>query len=268
MLFRFLVVAAAFFVLLGAADGCSAFGNADAGPDASTGTHADAGASIDSGAEIASCGKIDTTTSNDGGAGTDSGCSWCAESCGQGLVTVGAFLDPPGCGSQCTTFFCPGGCSSDCVTCLATEPADGGLGSCVASQLIATQGVLSLAADGGVAIEYGSKVFLATSADLACQSTVDAGIAPPGGSAAVVELTFPANFAGTLHIDPYLGLGAQLTTWRNGTVSRSPATSGALVLFLQQPGGGVIGTYSLTFGTDSEQGSFTAPACDVCTTPP
>jgi hypothetical protein len=37
---------------------------------------------------------------------------------------------------------------------------------------------------------------------------------------------------------------------------------------LDQLGGGMIGNYSLTFGTDAENGTFTAPACDVCATPP
>jgi len=195
---------------------------------------------------------------------SDGNCSVCSVGCSNGLVTSGLVLDPPGCGTQCATSFCPGGCSLDGKVCLASTLADGGLGSCVASQLTATQGLLRT---GGVAVSQGYTILLATSAALACALASDAGTAPANSAVSLV-INFPPSTAGTVTVMPGAQL-AVLTTWNDGgVVERTAATAGAVVVNVSQPGGGLIGSYQLQFGMDAEEGSFTAPACDVCVTPP
>ena len=204
-------------------------------------------------------------SSNDGNINDgDTKCAVCPTSCSNGLVTIGLVLDPPGCGSQCSTQFCPGGCSSDGKTCLGFTVADGGEGSCVASQLTATQGLLK---SGGVAVSRGTTIILATSAALACELTGDAGTEAQYPSAAALIIDFPPGFAGTATASSGSQL-AVLTAWSAVGPERTPATSGSVEVNLSQPGGGLIGTYSLQFGADAELGSFTAPECDVCVTPP
>jgi hypothetical protein len=202
--------------------------------------------------------------SSDDGGTSDGDCSVCPTSCSNGLVTIGLVLDPPGCGTQCATQFCPGACSSDGKTCLGFTVADGGAGSCVASQLTATQGLLK---SGGVAVSQGTTIILATSAALACELTGDAGTETQNPNAAAVVIDFPPGFAGTASVTSGSNL-AELKTWSDVGVERTPATAGSVEVKLSQPGGGLIGTYSLQFGADTEVGGFTAPECDVCTTPP
>ncbi len=195
---------------------------------------------------------------------SEGGCSECAVGCSNGLVTSGLVLDPPGCGTQCATSFCPGGCSSDGKMCLAWTLADGGLGSCVASQLTVTQGLLRT---GGVAVSQGDTILLASSAAAACALAGDGGAAPSSAAVSLV-INVPPSYAGYLPVTAESQL-AVLATWNDGGVlERTPATAGAVNVNVSQPGGGFIGSYQLQFGTDAEEGSFTAPSCNVCASPP
>jgi len=219
-----------------------------------------------------------------------SGCDECAACCGQGLVAGNLPLDPPGCGGQCQVSFCPGGCNG--TTCLGYQAGpNGGVGNCAASHLTAGAGLLN---DAGVAIEIGQvinggtgtggcvdlehvggttggapvvasdTIVLATSAAAACAVTADAGLQSTTNAAALA-VSLASNFAGTVAVTPNC---AVLTTWSAGGVTRTPATSGQLSINLSQPGGGFIGSYSIAFGSDVEQGTFIAPDCDICLTPP
>jgi hypothetical protein len=134
----------------------------------------------------------------------------------------------------------------------------------VASQLKATQGLLK---SGGVAVSHGTTIILATSAAIACELTGDAGPQSQHPSAAALVIDFPPGFAGTATAKSGSQL-AELTSWNDGGVERTPATSGSVEVNLSQPGGGLIGIYSLQFGADAEVGGFTAPECDVCETAP
>jgi hypothetical protein len=195
-------------------------------------------------------------------------CSFCANpSCGNGLIST-APISSPGCVEMCQSQFCPGGCTPDGTTCVAFALSDGGVGTCSASQLIVTSGQLPSTEDGGgVAVAQGSTVVLASSAELACVINFDAGFLPP--SPAVVLSLNIANFTSTVGNTAVLGPGgATLTTWVDGGRVTTSATLGSLTLTLQQPGGGVMADYTLQFGSDIETGSFIAPDCDVCTTPP
>lgn len=200
--------------------------------------------------------------------GTATGCvndsCLCTPSCAAGLVTVGLILDSSGCSSQCLTKFCVGGCSSDGKVCEGLTVPDGGIASCVASRLTASQGQLACTGPAcvGVAVSGPDRLWLSSSATLACDVARDAGTSL-GPAAAAIAIDFPPAFVGTLSVTPAAPL-ATLTLRGDAGLTRSPATSGTVDLTLAQPGGGVMGTYSLQFGSDTEVGSFTAPACDVC----
>ncbi len=196
--------------------------------------------------------------------GEHTSCQVCQTGCSGGLVTLGDVLTPPGCGSQCQTSFCPGGCSSDAKTCLNFNGPDGGPGSCIASNLTATSGAFG---SHGVAVAQDTTIRLASSAPVACELASDAGLATLGSPASAIVIDFPPNMAGTIDVTSGSPL-AKLVTRNDGGVTELAATSGSVEVNVSQPGGGLIGSYSLMFGSDLEEGSFTAPACDVCATPP
>jgi hypothetical protein len=173
-------------------------------------------------------------------------CQVCDAGCSRGLTTAALVLTPPGCGAQCYVDFCPGGCSTDAQTCLGHSlPGDGG--SCVASQLT------SSSTDAGVAITSGTTVILAASATDACR--VASSQAPTGK---VIVIHPPQNSAGTF--------AATIATLFDGNSSEQPS-AGSVELNVNQAAG-VMGSYSLTFMGGTEEGSFIAPACDVCASPP
>jgi hypothetical protein len=176
-------------------------------------------------------------------------------------VTTGDVLDPPGCGSQCQTSFCPGGCSTDGLTCLNYYTSlDGGLGTCAASQLSPSHGEL---ASSGVAVYQGLLVVLSSSAAVACAVSNDGGTV--SGTALVLDI--PTNQGGMLNVSDRPTL-ATLVIFDDGGVTRTPATSGSVFINTVDPNGGAMGQYSLQLSTGTEEGSFVAPACDVCATPP
>jgi hypothetical protein len=132
------------------------------------------------------------------------------------------------------------------------------------------QGTLSGAAsDARAATSFlatETRVVVATSANAACASTADAGVAPPSGSGAALTMSLLMNFAGQVAIGA--GVRAQLTTWNNGAlvINNQSATAGTVSLNLNQPSGGTMGSYDLTFNADEEKGTFVAPECDICAT--
>jgi hypothetical protein len=65
------------------------------------------------------------------------------------------------------------------------------------------------------------------------------------------------------------GSAAVLTVWKDGAVQvdNEYATSGSVDVNLNDPIGGLMGSYDLVFGSDAERGTFIAPACDACKGP-
>src|SRR5262249_30450111 len=103
-----------------------------------------------------------------------------------------------------------------------------------------------------------------TSAAAACAAASSATGALTPGSGALLTLRLPFGFAGTL--DLATRGEALLTTWKDGAIviDHVDATAGTLMLNLDQPGGGTIGSYDLEFPSGQEQGAFVAPQCDIC----
>jgi len=104
------------------------------------------------------------------------------------------------------------------------------------------------------------RVIIASSASAACAlQGGDAGTGAPLNGAAIAFMADTCCTGAS---------GAQLTVWKNGVVviDAENATSGSVGESLNQPGtgGGTMGGYNLTFGSDVEEGSFVAPACDIC----
>jgi hypothetical protein len=194
------------------------------------------------------------------GSGTaGNGCQVCNGGCKNGLVTVCLGLLPPGCGSQSSTQFCPYGCAPDASGGCHFYPEDGAVPSgCAASSATIVQGALSGAgSDARAATSFlatETRVVVATTANAACASTVDAGVAPPSGSGAALTMSLLMNFAGQVAIGA--GVRAQLTTWKNGAfvINNQSATAGTVSLNLNQPSGGTMGSYDLMFTADEEMG--------------
>jgi hypothetical protein len=203
------------------------------------------------------------------GCSANNGCQVCNGGCKNGLVTVCLVLTPPGCGSQPSTQFCPYGCAPDAPGGCNFYPADGAVPSgCGASSATMLQGALSGAgSDARAATSFLStetRVVVATSANAACASTADAGVAAPSGSGAALTISLRMNFAGQVAIGN--GVSAQLMTWKNGVsvINNQNATAGTISLNLNQPGGGTMGSYDLAFNAGEEKGTFVAPECDIC----
>jgi hypothetical protein len=80
---------------------------------------------------------------------------------------------------------------------------------------------------------------------------------PPSPQGSQLQVTGTFSYGGALL---YLG---------NGTDGEA-ATAGSITASLNQAddGGGVIGSYDLTFGSDVERGTFVAPTCDICAVGP
>ena len=202
--------------------------------------------------------------------GASNGCQECHAACSNGLVTTCLVLDPPGCGSQPSTQFCPYGCAAGTESMCNFYPVDGAVPSgCIANSVTPQQGALSGQwSDALVAVTstHGTemRVIVATGASAACASEGDAGVATGLGSGALLTMLLPTNFAGQVAIGS--GASAVLTMWKNGAllIDNQMATSGSVSLNLSQPGGGLMGSYDLSFGSDEETGSFVAPECDIC----
>jgi hypothetical protein len=60
--------------------------------------------------------------------GCSSDCQSCVSGCRNGVVTMCAVLDPPGCGSQALTVTCPYGCSLESPNQCNHSLVDGGAG--------------------------------------------------------------------------------------------------------------------------------------------
>jgi hypothetical protein len=217
---------------------------------------------------VASCSGKENSSGSDSGGGSTGLCQVCDAGCSNGLVTICVVLDPPGCGAQSETTFCPYGCSDNAPDFCNFNPVDGAAPpGCIASEATPQSGSLQGGDAAPVAVTVGTnalEVIVATSAAAACASSGgDAGALTAQGSGAVLTIPIPARTAGTVS-----AAGARLTVWKNGTITidGETATSGSLVLNVNAPGdgGGAIGSYDITFGTDIEQGSFVAPACDIC----
>jgi hypothetical protein len=110
-----------------------------------------------------------------------------------------------------------------------------------------------------------TRLVVASSADAACRATSMSSAAPTG-TGATLTVFLPSNFAGMTGASS----NAHLTTWKDGAivVNDETATVGTVMLTLQQPDGGTMGTYDITFPSGHEQGSFVAPACDICVSKP
>jgi hypothetical protein len=202
----------------------------------------------------------------------DGSCMECHPACSNGLVTRCLPLLPPGCGAQPSQTFCPGGCSADapgeCNNASSTAPA-----GCIASAATTTQGALAAhGSDVPVAVTTflaaETRIVVSTSAGAACSSATGTTGALTTGSGALLAFEVPSSFAGTVGVSER-GSAARLTSWKNGAiVADELATLGTIMLNLQQPGGGTMGSYDLVFPSGREQGTFVAPACDICTRSP
>jgi hypothetical protein len=214
-------------------------------------------------------------TAGAGGSGSSSGgnpnpfpddgpCEVCDAGCSNGLVTMCLVLTGS-CGSQPSISFCPYGCSPDAPGGCNLSPFDGAVTpGCIASAATIQQGVLQGQGTPVAVTTFLSptaeRVIIASSASVACAiQGGDAGTGAPLNGAAI---TFMADTCCTG------ASGAQLTVWKNGVVviDAQNATSGSAGESLNQPGtgGGTMGGYNLTFGSDVEEGSFVAPTCDIC----
>jgi hypothetical protein len=247
--------------------GCSGLGSSATTSGSGTGGQTNGGGTAGSGSGGG-------TVSGSGSGGTTT-CSSCANpSCGNGIA-IAAPSTICGLTNTCVAEFCQGGCSPGGTTCLSPTLPDGGIGSCEASSLTRTNGAFMVSSDdaglpGGVAVEQGSLILLATSAEVACEATLDAGNLQPPDRAAVITIDTAAFGSGTFG-EIILDGGVTLTRWIDGGAIRVRPDGGpsTLTVSLDQAGGGVmVETYSFAFGSDLEQGSFIAPECDVCLTPP
>ena len=255
--------------------GCSSSSGAGISPRADAAGH-DGTTRRDGSGSGSSAGK-DAAATNDGSARRDAGrdvgvvtdtgmsCEICDAGCSNGLVTMCLVLDPPGCGAQSATQFCPYGCTPQGPESCNFYPYDGAVSSgCIASAVTVQAGTLG-AQDAGkpaavtVFDPSGDTVIVATGAAAACAAEGDAGIAADAGTQAVLVLPTPVGAAGT-----FGAAGAELTVWKSGAATRQAASGGSIIVNLDQPGAGKIGSYDVTFGSDVEQGTFIAPACDVC----
>ena len=216
----------------------------------------------------ATAGSADSGLISPGKPDTDGSCETCDAGCSNGLVTMCLVLFCGG--TQPSTSFCPYGCSSDAPGGCNFDPVDGAVPpGCIASSATIQQGALQ-GQDAGTPVAVTSvlsttqeRVTIATSASAACGiEGGDAGASAAGNGAAITFVA-PTESAAT-----FPSTGAQLTVWKNGVVviDGESATSGWFGVYLNQPGegGGTMGDYNLTFGSDVERGSFVAPACDIC----
>jgi hypothetical protein len=244
--------------------------------------------SSNSGAPGADGGSRDVTTTADGSgsksgmvteAGLDAGSDassqtkcppvGCDAGCSNGIVYECLVLSPPpgGCvGAQPAMEFCPFGCTPQAPSSCNFNPVDGGVASgCVASSVTGLSGTIG-GGDAGTVVAVtvfntaGDRVIIATGAAAACAVEGDAGLSADAGVASVLILPTPSNFGGMAP-----ATGAQRITWANGVPTTEVATAGTVTIGLDQPGGGKMGRYDVTFGTSVEQGTFVAPACDFCT---
>ncbi len=115
----------------------------------------------------------------------------------------------------------------------------------------------------------GSTILLTSSALLACEASSDAGLPTSHGSATALSISHTSEMTGTSSVSPGSDL-AVLTTWVDGGIVQVAATSGSVDVTVDVPviGGGDEGSYDLTFGSDVERGTFVAPSCNACLTPP
>jgi hypothetical protein len=217
------------------------------------------------GKESAGSGDGGGSSGSSGSNGSSGSCSACDAGCTNGLVTRCLVLDPPGCGSQSSTSFCPYGCSADVPGGCNFSPVDGAAApGCTASAATIQEGALLGQGGTPVAVTTGSstlQVIVATGAGAAC--ALGQGEAGAIGSGGALTIPVPANAAGT-----FPATGAKLTVWKSGilVIDAESATSGSVTVNVNQPdeGGGTIGSYDVTFGSDDERGTFVAPACDIC----
>jgi len=220
-------------------------------------------------------------------------CEVCNAGCADGLVTTCLVITPPGCGAQSSVGFCPYGCTPNGPEVCNFYPVDGAVSSgCIASSATISRGALMGFSAPTATTSFPStapRVIIASSASAACAASTPQGGTPPDGNGAVLTLTVPAMSAGTFVIGashavsepmvlkndggmPTLVPGesaAQLTVWKNGSVQLDGAyaTDGSVTVNVGDPIGGLIGSYDLVFGFDSERGTFIAPACDACQGP-
>ena len=218
------------------------------------------------GGRDATAGSADSGSISPGIPGTDGSCETCDAGCSNGLVTVCLVLFCGG--SQPSTSFCPYGCSPDAPGGCNFDPIDGAVApGCIASSATIQQGVLQGQGAGTpVAVTWepsNERVIIATSASAAC--AVEGGDAGPSATGNGATLTFVVSGSAE---ETFSSSGAQLTVWKDGgvVINGASASSGSVWVNLVQPGegGGTIGGYDLTFGSDVEQGAFVAPACDIC----
>jgi hypothetical protein len=204
--------------------------------------------------------------------GADGSCEVCDAGCSNGLVTICLVLDPPGCGAQAGTQFCPYGCSPDAPGGCNFSPVDGGVvGGCSASSVTIQRGALLDAGGAPVAVSsavgVANQIVIATSGGLACRIEGGDEVPNVAGDAVALTLDIPMFSTGSFGYT-----NAQLSVWKNGTnvIGAAVPTAGSITVSLSQPGegGGMIGSYDLTFGSDVEQGTFVAPTCDICAVGP
>jgi len=201
---------------------------------------------------------------------SQNGCQVCKGGCANGLVTMCLVLTPPGCGAQSSLEFCPYGCTPQGPEPCNFYPVDGAVPSgCIASSAQIAAGKLKGSPTPTATTSFspgGPIVTIATGADAACHGADSDGGQAPAGSGVVLTLALPSNTAGTFPVGVNT---AALTIWKDGSVEmdHQSATAGSVMVNVNDPIGGLVGSYDLTFGVDREQGTFIAPACDACKGP-